>query len=96
MHKKTKGKIGYSTLKIDMSKAYDSVEWEFVLGVMKKMGFAERWRRWIYICMSTVSYKFLVSGNEVGPTTLVGGCIKETLSRPIFSSLCGMFVSLDS
>lgn len=66
---KTKGKIGYSALKIDMSKDYDRVEWEFVLGVMRKLGFAEKWIEWVRVCMSTVSYRFLISGNEVGPIT---------------------------
>lgn len=35
--KKTQGKMGYTTSKIDMSKAYDKVEWNFVVDVMIKM-----------------------------------------------------------
>lgn len=58
MHRKTKGKVGFSALKIDMSKAYDKVEWEFVFGVMRKMGFAEKWIMWMRICISSMSYKF--------------------------------------
>lgn len=31
------------------------------------MGINEKWLQWIYLCMSRVSYKFVVAGNEVGP-----------------------------
>lgn len=33
------------------------------------MGFAEKWVNWIRICISTVTYNFLLSGNEIGPIT---------------------------
>lgn len=55
LHIKTKGKTRYSALKIDNGKAYDRVVWDFVLGVMRRRGFNEKWLQWIYLCMSTVS-----------------------------------------
>ena len=41
-HKKV-GKDCYMAIKLDMSKAYDKVEWGFIEQIMRKLGFHERW-----------------------------------------------------
>ncbi|KAH9686510.1 putative reverse transcriptase/RNA-dependent DNA polymerase [Citrus sinensis] len=41
LKRKKQGKVGVVALKIDMSKAYDHVEWNFLKFMMLRMGFAE-------------------------------------------------------
>ena len=43
MHSWKKGKIGSLALKLDISKAYDRVEWDFLQGIMIILGFPNKW-----------------------------------------------------
>jgi hypothetical protein len=47
MKSKTRGKLGEVALKLDISKAYDRIDWEYLRGIMCKMGFSTQWISWI-------------------------------------------------
>lgn len=49
-------------IKVDIQKAYDSLEWVFLEQMLKELGFAERMITWIMICVTTVNYSFLING----------------------------------
>ncbi|WKA02600.1 hypothetical protein VitviT2T_020769 [Vitis vinifera] len=61
-----KSNKGAILCKLDIEKAYDHVDWAFLLAVLKKMGFGERWCRWIKRCLSTVRYSVMVNGSPTG------------------------------
>ncbi|KAL2228525.1 UNVERIFIED_CONTAM: hypothetical protein Sindi_1832200 [Sesamum indicum] len=43
-------------LKVDIRKAYDTVEWDFLLAVLQLFGFPTKFTRWIEECVSTTSF----------------------------------------
>lgn len=53
---------GYMTIKLDMSKSYDHVEWFFLESIMLKMGFNSKWISLMMECVQTVSYSVLING----------------------------------
>ena len=54
-------------LKLDISKAFDSVQWPFLLEVLQQFGFGQKWRAWICGILATSTTKVMVNG-EPGET----------------------------
>jgi len=49
--------------KVDFEKAYDSVDWKFLYYMMGRLGFNERWIKWIRACLKSVTVSILVNAN---------------------------------
>lgn len=47
-------------LKLDIRKAYDSLEWPFLEDMMRKLNFPEMFVKWIMTCISSTDRKSVV------------------------------------
>jgi hypothetical protein len=56
------GKDGYMALKLDISKAYDMMEWNFLEVTLCRLGLVERWINLLMLCGRTVTYSILING----------------------------------
>ncbi|GLT85699.1 hypothetical protein SLE2022_038800 [Rubroshorea leprosula] len=61
---KKSGKHNVLALKLDIRKAYDSVDWHCLESILKAHGFCEKWTQMVMQCVSTVSYTVGINGNQ--------------------------------
>lgn len=59
-------KQSFALIKLDISKAYDMIEWGFLHRILIKMGFSQHWIKLTMLCVTTVSYSILVNGCSRG------------------------------
>ena len=52
--------------KLDIEKAYDSINSHFLLKVFQCMGFGHKWTRWIWWCISTARFSVMVNRVPAG------------------------------
>jgi hypothetical protein len=62
IQKNTAKRGKYCAYKLDLAKAYDGVDWTFLEGALRKLGFGERWIQWIMACVTSVRYAVRLNG----------------------------------
>ncbi|GKA16393.1 RNA-directed DNA polymerase, eukaryota [Tanacetum coccineum] len=68
--------------KVDFEKAYDTVCWEFLLEVMEKMRFGNKWCAWIRGCLESSMASVLVNGSPTDEFQVHRGLRQGDLLSP--------------
>jgi hypothetical protein len=82
----SKRKKGNVRFKLDFKKAYYSLEWDFILAVLKVVGFDQKIVNLIYQYISTVQYTLLLNGTKsstILPSRVASG--RSPISVPFYS-----------
>jgi hypothetical protein len=64
--KNKKGNGALMALKLDMEKAFDRMEWGFILKIFSCLGFNLKWIQMIEQCISTVTFSILLDSSPYG------------------------------
>lgn len=53
-------------MKLDMKRAYGRLKWNFVIRVLRALGFNEKFQHLIYSCISLVTFALLLNESVPG------------------------------
>jgi len=59
-------KKAYTAIKLNIKKAYNRLEWDFILKHLQELGFHPTWDKWIMGYISPVSHSIIVNYEPLG------------------------------
>ena len=78
MHTNRSKANAHCALKLDMTKAYDRVEWNYLEAIMLKLGFYRTWMNKVMKCVTSVSFSVLFNGERLQDFKSTRGIRQET------------------
>ncbi|CAN1824958.1 Putative ribonuclease H protein At1g65750 [Linum perenne] len=88
MNTRRYAKDGEIAVKVDISKAFDRVEWAYLENLLQKMGFSDTWVRWMTLCVTSVRYSVVVNSKTVGPVLPERGLQQGCPLSPFLFIIC--------
>jgi hypothetical protein len=58
---------GGMIIQLDLEKAYDKINWHYMVKTLEAFGFAQNWINWIVNLVSMITYSLLINGAPTKP-----------------------------